>query len=180
MKKLADITFLLVILGLLLLSIFYILNAKPVQTLQNPVIQEVIAYEGDTKTEPKNLSTRIKEYLEGYGSPFADEYQEFVMVGDRYGIDPRLLVGIFYLESSLGRHCGYSRYACFGWANGRSSPDTFMEGLEEVARGIRTIPYYADWRESGDMRDFECVYNGSESCREYGKKLERIMEEIGE
>jgi len=180
MKKLADITFLLVILGLLLLSIFYILNAKPIQTLNNPVIQEVEAHEDNTTTEPKNLSTRIKEYLEGHGSPFADEYQEFVMVGDRYGVNPRLLVGIFHLESSLGKHCGYTRYACFGWVNGRTPPSSLMEGLEEVARGVRTLPYYADWRESGNIRDFECVYNGSELCREYGRKLERIMEEIGE
>jgi hypothetical protein len=82
---------------------------------------------------------QIDLYLMGKASPMAGTGALFIEAGQRYGMDPRLVVAISGAESSFGQQtCG--AYNAWGWGC-PNSPGQFAswgDGIDRVARGLRT------------------------------------------
>jgi hypothetical protein len=83
-----------------------------------------------------DLAGTIDGFLQGKGSPMAGLGSVFVGSGRKYGVDPRLLVGISGIESSFGKHI-YGSYNAWGWGPGKPF-SSFEEGIATVAKGLRS------------------------------------------
>lgn len=67
----------------------------------------------------------------------AGQGMSFLRAGRKYGVDPRLLVGIATIESSAGQH-EKIRYNPFNWGVHRGqSYGSYEEAIMDVARGLR-------------------------------------------
>lgn len=103
----------------------------------------------------------IRELLGQFGSPLTDKSDTFVACADENNISPYLLVGISKVESTFGKN------ACdgnpFGWSSCRSHFSTFKLACQAVSKGIATLPYYEDYRNSGKTRDLGETYCPSSS-----------------
>lgn len=79
---------------------------------------------------PGSLSQQIATYLKGKGSPLAPYANDFVQVGNKYGIDPRFLVAISGAETSFAK-AGSGLRNPFGWNSARkySGPREVLELL---------------------------------------------------
>ena len=88
---------------------------------------------------PPIEAATLDEYLQARGSPMAGLGEALLDAGWRYNVDPRLLVAI------AGADTGFGRVLCtdynawnwfwFGWCN--SPFESWVQGMEEVARGLR-------------------------------------------
>jgi len=78
----------------------------------------------------------IDEYLSGRQSPMAGLGSAFEAAGKKYGIDPRLLVGIAVIESSAGQHMK-NKNNPFNWGvhRGQTYP-SLAASIDDVARGL--------------------------------------------
>ena len=98
----------------------------------------------------------IKELLEQFESPLVDKSDIFVTCADANNISPYLLVGISKVESTFGKK------ACdgnpFGWSSCRNHFSTFESACLAVSKGIATLPYYEDYRNSGETKDLGETY----------------------
>ena len=98
----------------------------------------------------------IKELLGEFESPLIEKSSTFVACADENNISPFLLVGISKVESTFGKN------ACagnpFGWSSCRNYFSTFESACTAVSKGIATLPYYEDYRDSGKTRDFGETY----------------------
>lgn len=86
----------------------------------------------------KASAALIDQYLTSKGSPMAGQGFFFVLSGQRYGIDPRLVAAIAGAESSFGQQlCG--SYNAWGWScpNSPAQFSSWAEGIERVNRGLR-------------------------------------------
>lgn len=83
----------------------------------------------------KQLAAKIDRFLQSQGSPLAGQGINFVRSGRRYGVDPLLLVAISGQESSFGKN-SYRPHNAWGW--GGMTFDSWAEGIETVARGLRS------------------------------------------
>lgn len=82
------------------------------------------------------LASQIDRYLEGYGSPMAGLGNRFVQAGTKYGVDPRLLVGIGVIESSAGKHLK-NPYSFANWGVHLGTRyDSFGNAIDDLARGL--------------------------------------------
>lgn len=68
-------------------------------------------------------------------APLADYAEKFVEVANKYGLDYRLLPAIATIESSGGKN-NFRSYNAWGWGNKGFS--SFEEGIEVVAKGLKT------------------------------------------
>ena len=85
----------------------------------------------------KALAPAIDSYLEGRGSPMAGQGMAFLRAGRKYGIDPRLLVGIATIESGAGVHTKL-QHNPFNWGVHRGQTyGSWEESIMDVARGLR-------------------------------------------
>ena len=83
------------------------------------------------------LAPQIDRYLAGRGSPMAGRGKSFVQAGKRYGVDPRLLVGIATIESGAGVHQRLQNNP-FNWGVHRGQTfDSYDEAIDTVAKGLR-------------------------------------------
>ena len=83
------------------------------------------------------LAKTINQYLKQRGSPMAGFGQAFVRAGNRYGVDPRLLVGIATIESGAGEHMKLA-YNPFNWGVHRGQTfSSWGQALNTVAKGLR-------------------------------------------
>jgi len=98
----------------------------------------------------------IKELLGQFESPLTEKSNTFVTCADENNISPYLLVGISRIESTFGKN------ACagnpFGWSSCRNHFPTFESACKAVSKGIATLPYYEDYRNSGKTRDLGEIY----------------------
>lgn len=80
---------------------------------------------------------QIDAFLHKNGSPMAGLGNVFVAAGKKYGVDPRLVVGIAGAESSLGKYA-YRPYNAWGWG-GRAghSFGSWEESIAQVTKGLR-------------------------------------------
>ena len=89
------------------------------------------------------LGHKIDQYLTGRGSPMAGQGATFIRAGKRYGVDPRLLVGIATIESGAGQH-EKLRFNPFNWGVHRGQTyGSYKEAIMDVARGLKR-GYYAE------------------------------------
>ena len=85
---------------------------------------------------------QIRQYLQKKGSPLAAYANDFIAVGNKYGIDPRFLVAISGAETGFAK-AGSRLANPFGWNSARrySGP---REVLELLAAGlVKPKGYYA-------------------------------------
>jgi len=84
-----------------------------------------------------SLAPQIDNYLAGRGSPMAGRGQSFVRAGRKYGVDPRLLVGIATIESGAGQHQRLQNNP-FNWGVHRGQTyESYDDAINDVARGLR-------------------------------------------
>lgn len=84
-----------------------------------------------------SLAPQINRYLASRGSPMAGQGKTFVQAGKRWGVDPRLLVGIATIESGAGAHLAQP-YNPFNWGIHRGQQyGSWQESINDVARGLR-------------------------------------------
>lgn len=79
-------------------------------------------------------SESIQRYLQRKDSPLAKYANEFVGAGEKYGIDPRLLVAISGIESGFGKNT-FRPYNAWGWSG--SNFHSWEQGIDTVAAGLK-------------------------------------------
>lgn len=88
------------------------------------------------------MSQRIASYLRGKGSPLAPYANDFVSIGNKYGIDPRFLVAISGAETGFAK-AGSRLRNPFGW-NSATKYAGPRDVLERIGRGLSSSTgYYA-------------------------------------
>lgn len=80
----------------------------------------------------------ITKILSKNSSPLLSNADSFVKSAARYDLDPYLLPSITWLESSLGKNLIERTKNPFGWGGGLIAWKSYDEGIETVARGLRT------------------------------------------
>jgi len=84
------------------------------------------------------LDQSIDQYLSGRGSPMAGLGSTFVAAGRKYGVDPRMLVGIGVIESGAGKAMkNRNNFANWGVHRGQEY-DSYGAAIEDLARGLRS------------------------------------------
>jgi len=81
------------------------------------------------------LAGSIDQLLKSRGSPMAGLGNAFVSMGRKYGVDPRLLVGISGIESGFGVHT-MGNHNAWGWGPGKPFA-SWEEGISTVAQGLK-------------------------------------------
>jgi len=117
------------------------------------------------------LAGNIDSLLRSRGSPMAGLGNVFVSMGRKYGVDPRLLVGISGIESGFGVHT-MGNHNAWGWGPGKPFA-SWEEGISTVAQGLRsgylnqglTSPYeiankYAPASDGNDPQNWANVVSG--------------------
>ncbi len=92
--------------------------------------------------ENKKIEYTIKEIvirriLEKYNSPLVGEEKSFVSTCYKYSLDCYLLPSIAGLESTFGRFILPNSYNPFGWGGGYIIFDSWQDGIETVASGLK-------------------------------------------
>ncbi len=98
----------------------------------------------------------IHELLGQFESPLTEKSGAFVACADENNISPYVLVGISRIESTFGKN------ACdgnpFGWSSCKNHFPTFESACQAVSKGIATLSYYEEYRNSGKTRDLGETY----------------------
>jgi hypothetical protein len=86
----------------------------------------------------KASAALIDQYLASKGSPMAGQGFYFVLSGNRYGIDPRLVAAIAGAESSFGK-ITCADFNAWGWScpNSPIQFTSWADGIDRVNRGLR-------------------------------------------
>ncbi|EKE13811.1 MAG: hypothetical protein ACD_12C00806G0001 [uncultured bacterium] len=85
----------------------------------------------------KNIKIAIETVLNRYNSPMADSSDAFVKACIKYQIDCYLLPSIAGLESTFGKFIWPNSYNAFGWARGFMMFDSWDDGIDTVAKGLK-------------------------------------------
>lgn len=95
--------------------------------------------EAASTAQPAPTAAQIDAYLISKGSPMAGQGTAFVASGGRWQLDPRLLVAIAGAESRFGQ-ITCAPFNGWGWGcpNGPYSFDSWADGIDTVAEGLRT------------------------------------------
>ncbi|HNQ31597.1 MAG TPA: hypothetical protein PKJ68_03900 [Candidatus Woesebacteria bacterium] len=103
----------------------------------------------------------IHELLGEFESPLTEKSESFVDCADENNISPYLLVGISKVESTFGKNTCEGNP--FGWSSCRNHFSTFELACQAVSKGIATLPYYEEYRNSGKTKDLGETYCPSSS-----------------
>ena len=71
--------------------------------------------------------------------PMAQYVDQFVVAGEKYGVDPRILAAISQIESSGGKHYPVNTYNPFGYLGGQGATVN-----EKLNAGFTSIPHAID------------------------------------
>jgi hypothetical protein len=146
---------------LLIPVIWFFLSVKKEETkLISPVVEPIISSPSlSDKTYLESGDYRIgaiSELLREEASPLREKDEAFISCADNNHINPYVLVGISRVESTLGKN------ACagnpFGWSSCKDNFATFEASCQAAAKGISDLPYYARYRNSGNIEDLGSVY----------------------
>ncbi|PIU36880.1 hypothetical protein COS77_01375 [Candidatus Roizmanbacteria bacterium CG06_land_8_20_14_3_00_34_14] len=85
----------------------------------------------------KNTQVIIENVLNKYNSPMANESKSFVKACIKYQINCYLLPSIAGLESTFGKFIWPNSYNAFGWARGYMMFESWADGIDTVAKGLR-------------------------------------------
>ena len=136
-----------------------------------PAVSESVGV-GDARAEI------VKNYLEKYNSPIVSYAEEIIQVSDKYGLDYRLLPAIAQQESNLCKIIPPNTYNCWGWgihSAGTLGFDSYSEGLEIVARGLKTK--YID-KGFVTVEEIMSKYNPTSPDGAWGKGVASFMEKM--
>jgi hypothetical protein len=86
----------------------------------------------------KKLKIVIETVLKRYDSPLVGESESFVKTCIKYQINCYFLPAIAGLESTFGKFIYPNSYNPFGWGRGYMMFDSWSEGFDAVAKGLKS------------------------------------------
>ena len=128
---------------LILFTLFFFLSAIPAKAEIIAGASAPLTHRSfiDTKDieqlQEKKLQIVIESVLKRYNSPLSGESEAFVKACIKYQIDCFLLPSIAGLESTFGKFIWPNSYNPFGWARGYMMFDSWSEGFDTVAKGLK-------------------------------------------
>lgn len=104
------------------------------QTLKNDNGQ--LKQENDTLHNEVGRVYSLRDYLASHGSPMADYAADIYKSGKRHGVDPKVIVAIAYIESTLGKANGLKDgWSVWGWS-GRLDTSSTEALIDSYTRAI--------------------------------------------
>lgn len=131
------------LITIIIFSLFFILSAVPVKAeamagASAPLVYNSFISSNDIELLRQNkMKIAIEAVLKKYDSPMAGESDSFIKACIKYQIDCYLLPSIAGLESTFGKFIWPNSYNAFGWARGYMMFDSWSEGIDTVAKGLR-------------------------------------------
>ena len=131
------------LIAIIIISRFFFLWAIPVKAENTAGASALLVYnsfinKSDVEElRQKKIKIVIENVLKRYGSPMAGESDAFLKACIKYEIDCYLLPSIAGLESTFGKFIWPNSYNPFGWARGYMMFETWSEGIDTVAKGLR-------------------------------------------
>lgn len=92
------------------------------------------------KIEKDNRVAILKEFLETYNSPLAENSEDFVKSADKYDIDWKLVAAISGVESTFGKQIPNNSYNGWGWGVYGDNVIYFKswsDAIETISKGLR-------------------------------------------
>jgi len=117
-----------------------------IQSIEVEIVK-IKAEEEALKIENERLdkkAEKITRYLESRNAPLAKYTREIVRAGEKYGVEPELIVAISIIESGGGKICFRSHNAWgwgkTSWPNWETAIDQYTEGLSRgyISKGLDT------------------------------------------
>ena len=104
----------------------------------NSAIIRKEASSGASAKAKKLLKRKVmKAVLEQYNSPLVSAADSFMDACGKYDLDCYLLPSISCVESSFGKYLMPNSYNPFGWGGGYIYFESWSEGIDTVASGLR-------------------------------------------
>jgi len=100
----------------------------------------------------------IKSVLEKYHSPLISETESFTNSCKKYNLNCFLLPSIAGLESTFGKFLIDGSYNPFGWGGGRIYFNSWSDGIDTVAKGLKEN--YID-KGATNLYDIGSIYSES-------------------
>ena len=82
----------------------------------------------------------LREFLESYNSPIAQNAEEFVRYADFYNLDWRFVAAISGVESTFGQQIPQGSYNGWGWGvygNHVTYFSSWVLGIQTISKGLR-------------------------------------------
>ena len=128
------------------------------------------------KTDPnfEEKVENVKKYMEGRGTPLADQARYIVIMANKFEIDYRIVAAISVIESSGGIHL-YRPYNAWGWGGSKGFTfENWEHSIYVVSRGLGG--YYA--RGENTPEKMAPRYN-PHTPNEWSSKVRTVMNRIG-
>jgi murein DD-endopeptidase MepM/ murein hydrolase activator NlpD len=123
------------------------------------------------------LVASIDSLLSKRGSPMAGLGSFFVATGKKYGVDPRLVVGISGIESSFGTRI-MGAHNAWGWGPGKPF-SSWEEGISAVTQGLRSGYLDRGLMTPGQIvKRYAPASDGNDEAN-WAKTVESFMRELG-
>lgn len=130
----------------------------------------------------QGLAQVINRFI-GQGTPLSGKGAAFVASGQRYGVDPRVLVMIAKKESSFGATSGRFRNNAFGWgvhldASHNTFP-TWEAGIDTVAKGLAGALYKGSGLRTTDQIIRKYAPPSENNTGQYQQQLRQWGQQLG-
>lgn len=134
MKKLISI----IVFSLIIFIFSTPVKAEVMAGASAPLVYNSFISTNDIEILRQNkMKIAIETVLKRYDSPMSEESDSFIKACIKYQIDCYLLPSIAGLESTFGKFIWPNSYNAFGWARGYMMFDSWDEGINTVAKGLR-------------------------------------------
>lgn len=91
------------------------------------------------QAEPPITAGQMDVYLEGKSSPLAGEGTIFLANGERFHVDPRLVIAIAGDESTFGKRITRGTYNAWNWLSKNPNFPSWDRGIMVVTEGLRRL-----------------------------------------
>ena len=118
----------------------------------------------------------LREFLESYNSPLAQNAEEFVRYADFYNLDWRFVAAISGIESTFGHQIPYGSYNAWGWGvygNNVIYFSSWKDGIQTISKGLREK--YMDKWGAADIYQVGRIYAASPT---WAVRVESFMNSI--
>ena len=96
-----------------------------------------VVFEAKITAKKDDRAKLLKKFLSEKNSPMARDSEKLVKIADKYNLDWKLLPAIAGVESHYGQAVPSGSYNPYGWNNGSSYFQNWLDASEIVASGIR-------------------------------------------
>lgn len=120
--------------------------------------------------ESQVTASQIRDFLSRHESPMTPHAEEIVFAGNRYGIDPRMIVAIAGVESQYGKRC--RGFNAWGWNGGRTRWSSWTESIHMYSASMQSN--YPNWR---NIQGVAPRYNPN-TPEAWGRKVAFLMHSI--